>query len=129
MKLLLVEEGSNTARGLWNADTVLLTSWITFAETTSAVTAAARSRRISRRRATETVRRLQAEWTSVTALDVDEITSRRAGDLAARHGLRGMDAVHLASATLVAAAHPIFVSWDAELRVAARAEGLELAVS
>ena len=63
VKLLLVEEGSNTARGLWNADTVLLTSWITFAETTSAVTAAARSRRISRRRATAAVRRSEAEWT------------------------------------------------------------------
>ncbi len=108
---------------------MLLTSWITFAEASAAVAAAARSRRISRGRATAAIRRLVTEWASVTALDVDEITSRRAGELARRHGLRGMDAVHLASAVLVAAARPIFVTWDADLRDAAREEGLQATIS
>ena len=126
MKLLLVEEGSNKARALWDADTELLTSWITFAEASSAVAAAARSRRISRRREAGTLRRLHAEWASVVALDVDEIVSRRAGNLAARHGLRGMDAIHLASAMVLEASDPVLVTWDAELRAAAQVEGLDV---
>ena len=72
---------------------------------------------------------LRAEWVSVTTPDVDGVTSRRAGELAGRHGLRGMDAVHLASAMLLAAADPIFVTWDSDLRVAARAEGLQATVA
>jgi hypothetical protein len=108
---------------------MLLTSWITFAEASAAVAAAARSRRISRRRASDAIRMLRAEWASVTVLDVDEITSRRAGELAGRHGLRGMDAVHLASAMLLAAAAPIFVTWDTDLHVAATAEGLQVTVA
>jgi uncharacterized protein len=126
VKLLLVEEGSNEARSLWNADASLLTSWITFAEASAAIGASARSRRISRRRATDGLRTLHAEWRSVVALDVDEVTSRRAGELAMRYGLRGMDSIHLASAALLARAQPTLVTWDADLRAAALAEGLEV---
>jgi predicted nucleic acid-binding protein len=126
VKLLLVEEGSNEARALWNAEEPLLTSWITFVEASAAIGAAARNRRISRRRATESLRALDAEWRSVVALEVDELTSLRAGGYATRHGLRGMDAIHLASAALLARAQPTFVTWDADLRVAALAEGLEV---
>ena len=126
MKLLLVEEGSNEARALWNAEASLITSWITFVEASAAIGAAARDRRISRRRATESLRTLQAEWSSVVALEVDEFTSRRAGELATHHGLRGMDAIHLASASLLARARPTLATWDADLRAAAVAEGLDV---
>jgi predicted nucleic acid-binding protein len=127
VKLLLVEEGSNEARALWNAEGSLVTSWITFAEVSAAIGAASRNRRISRRRATESVRALHAEWSSVVALEVDEVTSRRAGDLAMRYGLRGMDSIHLASVALLAVAQPTLVTWDADMRGAALAEGLDVA--
>jgi len=39
-----------------------------------------------------------------------------------------MDAIHLASALLVADARPVVVTWDVELRRAASAEGLAVAV-
>ena len=61
------------------------------------------------------------------ALDVDETVARMAGSLAETHGLRGMDAIHLASASLLADARPVVVTWDAELRKAAQAEGLSVA--
>ena len=68
--------------------------------------------------------RLDVEWSAVDALNVDERAARAAGSLAVKHGLRGMDAVHLASALSFAAAGPVVVTWDAALRRAASAEGL-----
>lgn len=72
--------------------------------------------------------RLRSEWDAVEAIDVDESTSAEAGSLAVRHGLRGMDAIHLASAVLLAEAEPVVVTWDAALQRAAQAEGLAVSV-
>jgi len=72
----------------------------------------------------DALRRLSTEWETVTAVDVDEVTATAAGALAVRHGLRGMDAIHLASALLFARARPVVVTWNVELRRAASAEGL-----
>ena len=41
-----------------------------------------------------------------------------------RHGLRGLDAIHVASALELADFGPTLVSWDERQRAAARAEGL-----
>lgn len=72
--------------------------------------------------------RLRSEWDAVEAIDVDDSTSAEAGSLAVRHGLRGMDAIHLASAVLLAEAEPVVVTWDAALQRAAKAEGLAVSV-
>jgi hypothetical protein len=72
----------------------------------------------------DALRRFRSEWLAIEAIDVDDVTSDAAGLLALRHGLRGMDAIHLASATLIAKARPVVVSWDVELLRAASAEGL-----
>lgn len=77
---------------------------------------------------TDALRRLLAEWEAVEAVDVDESIAGAAGSLAVRHRLPGMDAIHLASAMLVAEARPVVVTWDVELRRAASAEGLAVAV-
>jgi predicted nucleic acid-binding protein len=77
---------------------------------------------------TDALRRLLAEWDAVEAVDVDEPIAGAAGSLAVRHRLPGMDAIHLASAMLVAEARPVVVTWDVELRRAASAEGLAVAV-
>ena len=76
----------------------------------------------------EALRRLELEWDAVTPLDVDDALARAAGALAVRHGLRGMDSIHLAAALTVSAAHPLVVTWDVALRRAARAEGLAVSV-
>lgn len=77
---------------------------------------------------TEALWRLRSEWETVDALDVDEHIATEAGSLAVKHGLRGMDAIHLASALLFARARPVVVTWDAELRRAASSEGLAVVV-
>ncbi len=71
---------------------------------------------------------LQREWDAVEALGVDGLTSDEAASLAVRHGLRGMDAIHLASAVLLVDVAPIVVTWDTSLRRAAETEGLAVSV-
>jgi predicted nucleic acid-binding protein len=74
------------------------------------------------------LRTLDVRWPLVAAFDADDRVTRDAGTLAIRHGLHGMDAIHLASALVVAAARPLMVTWDADLQRAARAEGLAVSV-
>jgi predicted nucleic acid-binding protein len=62
----------------------------------------------------------------LTLVGLDQALARRAGDVAAEVGLRGYDAVHLASAMLLGAT-TTFVTWDAELRSAAHGCGLSVA--
>jgi predicted nucleic acid-binding protein len=114
-------------RELWASDAPLATSWITLAETSAAIAAAECSRRLSRVATRAAVRTLEREWPAVTALTADGDVARRAAVLAIRHRLRGMDAIHLASAIPLLPARPVVVTFDRELARAARAEGLPVA--
>jgi hypothetical protein len=49
------------------------------------------------------------------------------GELAARHALRGADAVHLASALAVGDSELIVAVWDRRLHAGAQATGLRVA--
>ncbi len=44
--------------------------------------------------------------------------------LAVQHGLKTLDAIHLASAMMIAADDLTFATWDRRLHAAAQAEGL-----
>lgn len=72
-------------------------------------------------------RRIELERGAFDVIELTEAVERRAGELAARHELRTLDAVHLASA-LAGMPHfaPVMACWDNRLRVAAAAEGLTL---
>ena len=69
---------------------------------------------------------LELRWEEIDAVDVDEVTALFAGALSERHGLHALDAIHLASALTVDDGQTVMVSWDADLRRAAEAEGLAL---
>ncbi len=60
-------------------------------------------------------------------IGIDEALAERAGDLAAELGLRGYDAVHLASALSLGAQVTSLVTWDRDLREAAAVKGLAVA--
>lgn len=126
-KVLLVEAGSGEARDLWNLDAPLVSSWIAYAETSAAIGAAVRGRRISRSQGTTALRRLAREWESVIPLEVDCAVATVAGTMAVRHGLRGMDAIHLSSALSLEGAELLLVTWDRDLGRAAQREGLATA--
>ena len=51
----------------------------------------------------------------VNIVGLDPDLARAAGDLAETHGLRGYDAVHLATALSVDAASLLVATWDREL--------------
>jgi uncharacterized protein len=57
---------------------------------------------------------------------IDEDLARRAGELADELGLRGYDAVHLASALALGPA-TTFISWELDLSAAAHGSGLAIA--
>ena len=127
MKLLLVEGGSDETRSLWNLEPSIATSWITFPEAVAAIGAAERSHRVTPSGRATAESRLDDLWETVTAVAADADLARGAADLARRHSLRGMDAVHLATALELGPADPVLVTWDRELARAARAEGLAVA--
>ena len=110
VKLLIVERGSNEARQLWNTGSPVVTSWITFAEACAAVGPGSSRASALGRQGIVSLRSLEIEWAAVFALDTDAVTARLAGSLAVRHGLRGMDAIHLASALRVATGGPVVVT-------------------
>ena len=63
-------------------------------------------------------------WNAVRPVELTHQVERRAGELARRLGLRGADAVHLASALALDDDDVIVAVWDRPLHRATLAEGL-----
>jgi uncharacterized protein len=66
---------------------------------------------------------LEELYAQLRILMIDEPLARQAGDLAAEHGLRSYDAVHLASALHLEGNDILLATWDDSLNAAARATG------
>lgn len=66
----------------------------------------------------------RAAWADFDVIDLDQAIAEHATSLAAHHGLRSADAIHLASALAVPPAPLRFATWDQRLWDAARAVGL-----
>ena len=62
-------------------------------------------------------------------IGIDWSLARHAGELAAIHGLRGYDAVHLATALAAATADLVLVTWDRDLARATAQSGIAVAPS
>lgn len=121
VKLVLVEEGSQLARLIWeDADAVQATR-LARVEAASAVAAARRARRIRRVGEARAHAELDAAWQAVVAIELDDVLEARAMALAKTHTISGTDAVHLAAAVETGA---ILLTWDRRLAAAAGAEGL-----
>ena len=126
-KLFRSEPGSDVARSAVTAADLRATSVISYPELCATI--AGRDQRPGAPGLRTAARQLERFWPSLSVLEVNGVTAQRAGELALRHRLRGMDAIHLASALDVAGESPgtlSFVSWDREQREAARKEGLAL---
>lgn len=123
VKLVVTEPGTDEVDALVGSTDYAVSSVIAYAECRSAIARGARSGRVD---AAAALRSLDQVWGSVQTMDVDLRLSARAGELASRHLLRGMDALHLATA-LEFADGPLpvsFATFDRALSGAARAEGL-----
>lgn len=124
VKLLVEEDGSDLAVDIWDAADAVICSQLAFPEVCAALAAAERARRMSPRQrsiALDTWRRL---WAGVRTVDLTSDVALAAGGLADKYGLRGADAVHLATVAALGEDRALFAVWDTRLRDGAAALGI-----
>lgn len=128
VKLYVLEKGSEAVGKSVRAAEIVATSVLAYAEARAAFARKYREKGISRAAYANIKTALDRDWASYFVLNVTPGVSRAAGDLAEKHGLRGFDALHLASAGEMRSAGATalsFCSADARLLAAARAEGFD----
>jgi predicted nucleic acid-binding protein len=75
-------------------------------------------------------RNLDDRWLQLLVVELDETLTRNAGELTRAHPLRALDAIHLASADVIAGEsreEVTFVCWDRRLWGAAEESGFKVA--
>lgn len=70
--------------------------------------------------------RVRMEWPSMSVIEVDQSLCEEAAELALAHGLRSLDALHLAAASLLPPSDLVIATWDSRLHTAAVATGLRV---
>ena len=70
------------------------------------------------------VRAFRDEWPTFGVVAVDQALVESAGELARRHDLRSLDALHLAAALRLEREDLLLVTWDRRLHAAAREEAI-----
>ena len=70
------------------------------------------------------VRSVRLEWSSFAVIEVDQQLVEYSIDLALRHELRSLDALHLAAALILPREELTLAVWDRRLHTAAHTEGL-----
>ena len=130
VKLYVREKDSDVVRESVTAAEVVATLVLAYAEARAAFARKFREKGISEEAHKGVKEALDRDWPSYFVLNAAAATARAAGDLAEKHGLRGFDALHLASAMELRAAGVSdlrFSTADARLRASARREGFESA--
>lgn len=125
-QLVLDESGSDLARAVWDSGVPLATSRISHAELACAVAAAVRSGRDRHGRVDPDIVDGGFLRRNVSFVEADDAVVGEAAVVGVRHGLTGLDAIHVASACRLREFAPLFVSWDERQRRAALAEGLDV---
>lgn len=101
VKLYVDEPGSDDVAFLADQATTLVTSIVAYAEACAAFGRLRRMRAVTATAAVDLAKRLDADWPRFLTIAVSDDLARRAGALADQFGLRGFDAIHLASFELV----------------------------
>ena len=108
VKLYIEEEGTDEVqRAVEDAESVAA-STVAYPEARSAFARLERDGHLSPEDHRAVVADLDGEWLSYEVVDVTRDVASIAGALAARHLLRGFDAVHLASAVVLKAARGLY---------------------
>lgn len=130
VKVWLAEEGASHVLAAFMAADLKGTSLITFTECQRAIWHAGHTRRLIPARVSEASADFTLHWPEFTRVRVNESLVRAAALLAARHRLRTLDALHLASAYRLREEMPdeawLFAAHDKLLCAAAQAEGFVL---
>ncbi len=131
-KLYVEELGSRAIEALASRAETVHTSRVAYAEFRGSIARARRDRRVLDIAYSEALADFENSWLTYSIKEVTEPLVHLAGDLAAKHFLRGFDAIHLASAVTLQQelGEPItFSASDDRLMEAARAEGLTAATA
>ena len=127
VKRYVAEAGSAEVASLIGEAQAIGTAVVSRAEVAAALAKAVRVGLVTREAALAALKAFNADWEHLVRLQFSEPLAARAGTLAWEHGLRGYDAVHLATAlfwreTLGEAI--TVATYDRELWRSARASGL-----
>lgn len=127
VKLYVTENGSEQIHQMVASAYAVATCRIALPEFYSALTRRFNNREISLEDYQLVSTSFDADWNRLYSLDFDEV---KAGQLVCRHGLRGADAIHLASALLLMntgnEVELVFASADNKLNEAAAKEGFKV---
>ncbi len=126
VKLLIEEDGSDQASQLWDECDLAVSSRLAHPEVRSALASANRNHDLDDEGLAEAVAAWVGHWAAVWPVELSRSVERLAGDLTERHGLRGADAVHLASALDLGLDGLIVAAWDVRLRRGVSASGLQV---
>lgn len=126
VKLLVEDDGSELAAGLWDGADAVVASRLAYPEVCAALAAAGRGRRLDPAGQRQAEAAWESYWSAVRAVELTDAVTTSAGRLAARHALRGADAVHLASVLAVGVQHTMLAAWDERLRAGAEATGVQV---
>ena len=127
VKRYVAEASSAKVAELIGQASAVGTAIISRAEVAAALAKAVRMKLLARDEAASALQVFSADWENLIRLQMTEILASRAASLAWDHGLRGYDAVHLASALFWQdmLGEPVTIaSYDRQLWEAARTTGL-----
>jgi predicted nucleic acid-binding protein len=127
IKLVVPERGSDLAATLWEGADPAATTILSYAEGRAALAGAHRSGRIREASYRDSLDRFELLHEELVSVGVDDRLARAAGEHAEVHGLRGYDAIHLATALELGDEEAVLVTWDRDLARAAAAAGLAVA--
>jgi predicted nucleic acid-binding protein len=127
VKRYVAEAGSAEVDRLITDAQAVGTGIISRAEVAAALAKAARVGLVTRAAAAKAITAFNADWEQLIRLQLSEPLAARAATLAWEHGLRGYDAVHLATALLwceMLGEAVVVATFDRELWRGAQASGL-----
>jgi uncharacterized protein len=112
---------------LWDRADSGASSQLVYPEARAAAAAAFRTGRIDARTLRSAVRAIDDLHAELRVIGIDGALAQFAGELAELHGLRGYDAVHLASAIAMQDPALVMATWDRDLADATVACGYAVA--
>jgi predicted nucleic acid-binding protein len=127
VKLLVEEEGSNVAATLWDGCDAAIASRLAYPEVRAALAAAVRNHDLHEHEVDTAEKVWDGYWVATRPVELSAAVEQHAGQLARQHGLRGADAVHLASAMAIGDPDLVIAVWDRRLHAGAKAVGIRVA--
>lgn len=118
MKVFVIEEGRDEVIAMVDEAVSTASSRLAYVECRAALSRAQREGRLTRPDEGRAARILGETWPQMQVVELDDVLARRAADLTRELPLRASDAIHLASAEVIAAdarEDVVFACWDRRL--------------